>query len=88
MPRKEPIELAIYAEHGISIRRLLTDNGSCYRSHRFRVACEELGLRHRFTRPYRPVTAAVNRCATQNLRTRGYGLSTHSNERVTAFFQK
>src|SRR5271157_2327821 len=33
--------LAFYAEHGISIRRLLTDNGSCYRSHRFRAACEE-----------------------------------------------
>ena len=48
--------LAFYAEHGISIRRLLTDNGSCYRSHRFRAACEELGIRHRFTRPYTPRT--------------------------------
>ena len=48
--------LAFYAEHGIAIRRLLTDNGSCYRSHRFRAACEELGIRHRFTRPYTPRT--------------------------------
>jgi len=48
--------LAFYAEHGISIRRLLTDNGSCYRSHRFRAACEELDIRHRFTRPYTPRT--------------------------------
>src|SRR6202795_2019362 len=48
--------LAFYAEHGIAIRRLLTDNGPCYRSHRFRAACEELGIRHRFTRPYTPRT--------------------------------
>src|ERR1700675_3540750 len=48
--------LAFYAEHGIAIRRLLTDNGSCYRSHRFRAACEELSIRHRFTRPYTPRT--------------------------------
>ena len=48
--------LAFYAEHGIAIRRLLTDNGSCYRSHRFRAACEALGIRHRFTRPYTPRT--------------------------------
>ena len=31
--------LAFYAQHGISIRRLLTDNGSCYRSRHFRAAC-------------------------------------------------
>src|SRR6266567_8606420 len=43
--------LAFYAEHGIAIRRLLTDNGACYRSHRFRAACEELDIR-----PYTPRT--------------------------------
>src|SRR6202142_2928161 len=48
--------VAFYAVHGISIRRLLTDNGHCYRSHRFRAVCEELGIRHRFTRPYTPRT--------------------------------
>jgi transposase InsO family protein len=48
--------IAFYAEHGTSIRRLLTDNGSCYRSRRFRAACEELGIRHHFTRPYTPRT--------------------------------
>src|SRR5258707_3161179 len=50
------VAVAFYAGHGISIRRLLTDNGHCYRSHRFRAACEELGIRHRFTRPYTPRT--------------------------------
>ena len=48
--------VAFYAQHGIAIRRLLTDNGHCYRSHHFRAACEELGLCHRFTRPYTPRT--------------------------------
>ena len=48
--------MAFYAQHGIRIRALLTDNGSCYRSHQFRHCCAELGIRHRFTRPYTPRT--------------------------------
>jgi transposase InsO family protein len=48
--------VAFYAQHGISIRRLLTDNGSCYRSRQFRTACLQLGIQHRFTRPYTPRT--------------------------------
>lgn len=48
--------VAYYATLGIPIRALLTDNGHCYRSHLFRQACVELGLRHRFTRPYTPRT--------------------------------
>jgi len=48
--------VAFYAQHGISIRRLLTDNGSCYRSRQFRAACLQLGIQHRFTRPYTPRT--------------------------------
>src|SRR5579864_209159 len=45
-----------YAALGIPIRRLLTDNGHCYRSRAFRAVVIELGLRHRFTRPYTPRT--------------------------------
>ena len=45
-----------YAGHGISIERVLTDNGTCYRSLSFAAACDELGIGHRFTRPYRPQT--------------------------------
>jgi transposase InsO family protein len=45
-----------YASHGIAIERILTDNGGCYRSRAFALACDELGLGHRFTRPYRPQT--------------------------------
>jgi len=48
--------LAFYAQHGIRVRALLTDNGSAYRSRQFRQACLQLGLRHRFTRPYTPRT--------------------------------
>lgn len=45
-----------YAGHGITIERILTDNGGCYRSRDFAAACDELGIGHRRTRPYRPQT--------------------------------
>jgi transposase InsO family protein len=45
-----------YASHGITIERILTDNGGCYRSRVFAAACAELGIGHRWTRPYRPQT--------------------------------
>jgi transposase InsO family protein len=45
-----------YAGHGITIERILTDNGSPYVSHAFAEACDELGIGHRRTRPYRPQT--------------------------------
>ena len=48
--------VAYYASFGVRIRRLLTDNGSCYRSRVFRQACRELGIRQGFTRPYTPQT--------------------------------
>jgi transposase InsO family protein len=48
--------LAFFARHGITVRRLLTDNGSAYRSHAHRLACVALGIRHQRTRPRRPRT--------------------------------
>jgi transposase InsO family protein len=48
--------LQFYALHGIRVRALLTDNGSSYRSHQFRQACLQLGLKHYRTRPYSPQT--------------------------------
>ena len=45
-----------YAGHGITVERILTDNGGCYRSAAFALACDELGIGHRRTRPYRPQT--------------------------------
>jgi len=45
-----------FARHGITVRALLTDNGSCYRSHQFHRVCFHMGLKHRRTRPYSPQT--------------------------------
>jgi transposase InsO family protein len=45
---------AWFAERGITIRKVLTDNGSCYRSHAFADALGD--IEHRRTRPYRPQT--------------------------------
>jgi len=39
---------------GFTVRKVLTDNGSCYRSHKFRDALGD--IKHRRTRPYRPQT--------------------------------
>jgi len=47
---------AYYAHLGITVSRLLTDNGPCYRSGSLRRLCQQLGIRHRFTRPYTPRT--------------------------------
>ncbi len=41
---------------GITVERVMSDNGSCYRSHVHAAACRELGLSHLFTQPYRPRT--------------------------------
>lgn len=41
---------------GVIVERVLSDNGACYRSRAHAEACAELGMRHIFTRPYRPQT--------------------------------
>jgi transposase InsO family protein len=48
--------IAFYASHGISVERVMTDNGSAYRSTVHAFACRALGIRHLRTRPYRPRT--------------------------------
>jgi transposase InsO family protein len=48
--------IAFYARHGISVERLLTDNGAPYRSAVHALSCRALGIRHLRTRPYRPQT--------------------------------
>lgn len=48
--------LAYYASLGITIERVMTDNGSCYRSKAFAKACRKLGLKHLRTKPYMPRT--------------------------------
>ena len=48
--------VAWFAERGVEVERVMSDNGSCYRSSDHARACRELGLRHLRTRPYRPRT--------------------------------
>lgn len=48
--------VAWYAAHGIAVERLLTDNGSAYRSTHFATVALELGISQRFTQAYRPQT--------------------------------
>ena len=45
-----------FAGYGITIERLITDNGSAYRSTVHAIACRALGIRHLRTRPHRPQT--------------------------------
>jgi len=47
---------AFFAAAGIPIRRVLTDNGSCYKSHLWRDTLTAAGITHKRTRPYRPQT--------------------------------
>jgi len=48
--------VAFYKRHGVSIERVMTDNGSPYRSAVHALACRALGIRHLRTRPRRPQT--------------------------------
>ena len=48
--------VAFYARYGVIVERVMTDNGSAYRSTVHALACQLLGLRHLRTRPYRPRT--------------------------------
>jgi transposase InsO family protein len=48
--------VAWLADHGVTVQRVLSDNGSAYKSHAWRDACAELGIAHKRTRPYRPQT--------------------------------
>ncbi len=48
--------IAFYRRYGISVEQLLTDNGGGYRSTLHALACRTLGIKHNFTRPWRPQT--------------------------------
>ncbi len=48
--------LAFFARHGIAVERIMSDNGSAYKSHVFRDLLKGAGLRHVRTRPYTPKT--------------------------------
>ena len=77
--------VAHYRAHGITIERLITDNGSAYVSTIHAIACRAIGIRHIRTRPYRPQT---NGKAERFIRTLlggwAYGAIYHSSAEPTA----
>ena len=48
--------VAWFRDRGVHVQAVMSDNGSCYVSHRFKATCQKLSLRHLRTRPYRPRT--------------------------------
>jgi transposase InsO family protein len=48
--------LRFYTDHGVQVQRVMTDNGTAYRSRAFAKACRWLHLQHKRTRPYTPRT--------------------------------
>jgi transposase InsO family protein len=48
--------VAYYKSLGVTVTRVMTDNGSCYKAFAFRDACRDLGLKHIRTKPYTPKT--------------------------------
>lgn len=73
-----------FGKLGVRVRRVLTDNGAAFRSKHFAAACRKLGLRHVFTRPYRPQTnGKAERFIQSALREWAYGIPyRHSLERT------
>jgi transposase InsO family protein len=68
--------VAYFSSLGVKIRRVLTDNGSPFRSRQFDQACTELGIRHKFTRAYRPQTnGKAERFIQSALREWAYGFT-------------
>jgi transposase InsO family protein len=68
--------VAYFRSLGVQVQRLLTDNGSAFRSRDFAQACRQLGVKHQFTRPYRPQTnGKAERFIQSALREWAYGFT-------------
>ena len=75
---------AWFADRGVTIQRILTDNGSCYVAKTFAALCKELGLKHSRTRPYRPRTNGKAERFIQTLqREWAYAFTFHSSRERT-----
>ena len=73
--------IAFYRKPGITIDRVMTDNGACYKSIAFNTCCRELGLRHIYTRPYTPKTnGKAERFIQSSLREWAYARAYSSSE--------
>lgn len=76
-----------YRSLGVRFSRVLTDNGACYKSRRFRRLVRRLGMRHLRTRPYTPRTnGKAERLVQTSLREWAYARSyASSDQRASAF---
>jgi transposase InsO family protein len=73
-----------FAQRGVRVERVMTDNGSAYRAHRFHHACRLHGVRQIYTRFYRPQTnGKAERFIQTLLREWAYGVSYPSSWRRT-----
>ena len=73
--------VAWYHGLGIKIERVMTDNGSCYRSKAFNKLCKALGIRHIYTKPYTPKTnGKAERFIQSSLREWAYGIAYQDSE--------
>lgn len=78
--------VAHYQALGVHIKRLITDNGAAYRSQLFARTCQALGIKHTFTRPYRPQTnGKAERFIQTCLREWAYGRIWANSEERTAW---
>lgn len=78
--------LAWFQSHGIAVERVMTDNGSAYKSFAYRDLLAEHGIRHKRTRPYTPRTnGKAERFIQTSLREWAYAKPFHSSaERAAA----
>jgi transposase InsO family protein len=81
--------VAYFRSLGVRVRRVLTDNGSAFRSKRFAKACHRLDLKHSFTRPYRPQTnGKAERFIQSALREWAYGIPYHHSSEREAMLER
>ena len=77
--------VAYYASLGVKVERVMTDNGSCYRSKAFARACRRFGLKHIFTKPYTPKTnGKAERFIQTSLREWAYARAYNTSDERTA----
>ena len=71
-----------FAARGVTVKRVLSDNGAAYKSHLWRDACRELDIRAKKTRPYRPPDQRKDRTLPPNPRRR-MGIQTLLRHRIS-----
>jgi transposase InsO family protein len=81
--------ITYFAKLGVTVRRVLTDNGSAFRSRAFAAACRQLAIKHSYTRPYRPQTnGKAERFIQSALREWAYGIPYHRSTQRTAMLAR